>query len=459
MPEKTAPQGITGITISGFKSLREESHIDVRPLTILAGANSSGKSSIMQPLLLMKQTLEMSHDPGTFRLDGENIRFTSVEQFLLPSDGKTYQNFVIGIQVDNTSALTCNYRKVAKNIEVTRMEIRSPRINAELRPGMLERDIFVQLPSFEKPAKDLSKLISENSVAEWKVDRNRCFLSLRLFMGRDDEPRNQIILIDGFPGFELWDKYAGHIKHMIHVPGLRGNPQRNYPVTTALGPEFQATFQYYIAGIINDWKEHRPKRLKLLGNDMERLGLTWKIDAKRLDDTQVELRVGRLPKSKRGGARDMVSIADVGFGVSQVLPVVVALLAAQPGQLVYIEQPEIHLHPRAQVALAAILANAARRGVRVIVETHSALLIQGVQTLVASKQLDPDQVILHWFTRRDDGSTQITSRELDTLGAYGDWPEDFADVQFETDSAYLDIVEQRRAEDMNGYQEPEMSGD
>src|SRR5579883_213405 len=74
-------EGITRITVGGFKSISEEQSIEVRPLTILAGANSSGKSSIMQPLLLLKQTLEAPYDPGPLLLDGPNVRFTSAQQF------------------------------------------------------------------------------------------------------------------------------------------------------------------------------------------------------------------------------------------------------------------------------------------------------------------------------------------------------------------------------------------
>ena len=62
---KETVEGITEIAVRGFKSLAEECTIDIRPLTILAGANSSGKSSIMQPLLMLKQTLEAPYDPGT----------------------------------------------------------------------------------------------------------------------------------------------------------------------------------------------------------------------------------------------------------------------------------------------------------------------------------------------------------------------------------------------------------
>ena len=75
-------EGITAISVQDFKSLGRESRIEIRPLTILAGANSSGKSSMMQPLLLMKQTLEASYDPGPLLLDGPNAKFTSVDQFL-----------------------------------------------------------------------------------------------------------------------------------------------------------------------------------------------------------------------------------------------------------------------------------------------------------------------------------------------------------------------------------------
>ena len=152
-----------------------------------------------------------------------------------------------------------------------------------------------------------------------------------------------------------------------------------------------------------------------------------------------------MPQGPKSKVSDMVSIADVGFGVSQTLPVVVALREAKPGQLVYLEQPEIHLHPRAQTAMAKVLADAARRGVHVVAETHSALLILGIQTLVAEGKLSPELVKLHWFERRD-GATKIKSADLDEAGSFGDWPEDFADLALEAQSKYLDAVESRMTE-------------
>jgi len=91
--------GISSLYVRGFKSLFDSSSIEVRPLTILAGANSSGKSSIMQPLLMMKQTLEATYDPGALLIDGPHVRFTSVEQFLSKRNRKHVDEFEIGLDI------------------------------------------------------------------------------------------------------------------------------------------------------------------------------------------------------------------------------------------------------------------------------------------------------------------------------------------------------------------------
>jgi len=197
--------------------------------------------------------------------------------------------------------------------------------------------------------------------------------------------------------------------------------------------------------VIAQWQEEKTEKMENLWEDLRHLELTWKVETQRVSATDVEVRVGRLPRSRRGGARDMVNIADAGFGVSQVLPVVVALQAAQRGQMVYIEQPEIHLHPSAQVRLADLLVQAAKRGVQVVVETHSELILLGIQTSVARGELSPDAVKLHWFERDEEGVTHITTAELDEDGAFGNWPVDFSQVALETMRTYLDTVTFRRS--------------
>jgi AAA15 family ATPase/GTPase len=109
---KESAQGITAITVRGYKSLYDECHLEIRPLTILAGANSSGKSSAMQPLLLLKQTLEATYDPGALLLNGPNLRFTSVDQFLSKIAGKaSREKFTIRLDIENSSSLANTFMR------------------------------------------------------------------------------------------------------------------------------------------------------------------------------------------------------------------------------------------------------------------------------------------------------------------------------------------------------------
>ncbi len=446
-----APEGITRITVAGFKSISDEQSIEIAPLTILAGANSSGKSSIMQPLLLFKQTLEANYDPGALRIDGPNVKFTSADQFLCHIEkGETETGFHFGIEVgtngiiENITTYFKRYR--GKGLDVQQMTYNSEEGTHTLRSGMPYNQLLSNIPALVKDIQEWQLFRKEPKKLEWFINRNRCFLEVGYKEFAD--PENQ----DNYAGryyysdqpsiFSPSENFEPYIRDVIHLPGLRGNPERTYPVT-AVGSMFPGTFENYVASVIAHWQTDKSK-IESLSKGLEKLGLTWKVAAKSLNDTQVELQVGRMIHGARGGARDMVSIADVGFGVSQTLPVLVALLAAKPHQLVYLEQPEIHLHPRAQTAMAEVLADAANRGVHVVVETHSSLLLLGVQTLVAEGKLAPDKVKLHWFKRRaGDGATEITTADLDETGAFGDWPEDFADVTLEAESNYLDAAESR----------------
>lgn len=432
-------QGITGIAVSGFKSLCEMCHIEVRPLTILAGANSSGKSSIMQPLLLLKQTLEAPYDPGALLLDGPNVQFTEAEQFQSKLLGEgAGRDLVVQLEVHGTSRLTETFRITKRQhrqeINLIEMVFDSQAEKVVMRPDMAPEEIGPLIPElFEDMRAELEK--AGGTRLQWHIARTRCFLGFSLSEEGYD------VISEDFPFISPGLEFREHVRRIIHVPGLRGNPERTYRTTTVTGPIFHGQFQNYAASVIYDWQSRKPGQLKKLNTTLSDLGLTWSVTTKPVDDTQVELRVGRLLRSAVGGARDVVSIADVGFGVSQVLPVIVALLVAEPGQLVYLEQPELHLHPRAQFALAQTLVDAAKRGVRVVVETHSALLLLGIQSLVAEGEISLQKVKLHWFSRGENGVTDITSADLDEAGAFGDWPTDFDTIELDAQDRYLSAAE------------------
>lgn len=457
-------EGIKRITVSGYKSISQEQSVEIRPLTLLAGANSSGKSSIVQPLLLLKQTLEAPYDPGALLLNGPNVKFTSFDQLLSNvGKGKRAQNFFVSAEVTSEqeryqyvddkqeheievmipvgASIRIGYGKQPEGgFDVQQMVYNDDGLEGpiNLRPDMSEEDIASVFPKFYREGlKEEFRKAAKLLV----IGRERCYLRVEVSPG---VPELFIFLpFSGFPRHAS-EYFSPFIREILHLPGLRGNPSRTYPVT-AVGETFPGTFEHYTASIIARWQtEKKEDKITQLSSDLEKLGLTWKVAAKRIDDTQVELQVSRRLSGGRDGSRDMVNIADVGFGVSQTLPVLVALHTAKPGQFVYLEQPEIHLHPRAQTAMAQVLADAAKRGVRVVAETHSSLLLLGIQTLVAEGKLPPELVKLHWFTRGEDGATTVRSADLDEAGAYGDWPEDFDEVALTTESRYIDAAAQRQ---------------
>jgi hypothetical protein len=433
------PLAIAEIRVAGFKSISDEQSIEIRPLTILAGANSSGKSSIMQPLLLLKQTLEASYDAGPLLLNGPNVKFTAAEQ-LLSRIGKRQSSdiFQVGMRLRTGDHFQTSFRKEHKlGFQIEQMEISWTRGTLTFWPGMTQAEI---IKTGITKGMDFSAETAAGGFTQgrWEIRRDRCFLG-PVWVAQG--PHGIGFEAGGRPGV-FWE---GFIPNVIHLPGLRGNPERTYPVT-AVGPTYPGTFEKYTASVISEWMTEREKTVAELNADLKLLRLTGGVSAVRLNDVQIRLQVGRLPDVPPTRPEDRVDIADVGVGVSQTLPVLVALHAAKPGQLVYVEQPETHLHPRAQFALAQVLASAATRGVRVVVESHSSILLLGVQTLVAEGKLEPDKVKLHWFQREKDGHTIVQSADLDNAGRFGDWPEDFDDVALKSESRYLDAAGARLAE-------------
>lgn len=451
----TEPAAIAEIQVAGFKSISDEQKIEIRPLTILAGANSSGKSSILQPLLLLKQTLEASYDPGPLLLNGPNVKFTSAEQLLSRiAKVQSFDSFQVGIRLNAGDGFVSRFRKEPKlAFRIEQMEISGAFGTFTLWPEMTSEQIVESgiIKAFNNPEE-----IPGGPEGRPKIEGVRCFLALVWRFNRTFRFESlPIVQSRGafkhvvLPSPELTYKqllgtvWERMIPEAIHLPGLRGNPERTYPVA-AVGPSYPGTFEKYTASVISQWKDENADKLAKLNDDLKLLKLASGVSAVAVDAVHIEIQVGRLPDVPPTRPEDRVNIADVGVGVSQTLPILVALHAAKPGQLVYIEQPETHLHPRAQFALAQILVAAAKRGVRVVAETHSSILLLGVQTLVAEGKLEPDKVKLHWFQRERNGRTVVRTGELDEAGAFGDWPEDFDDVALQTQARYLDAAEARR---------------
>lgn len=426
------------LIVEGYKSLRDPVSVEFGRLTVLAGANSSGKSSLMQPLLLLKQTFEAPYDPGRLLLDGANISLGTAREALW----KDTETLTITLETAEGLSGKMTFRPDEEGYSFRTAEcVWSYRdftllLQPEMPPGEVKTGQSLKTQLEELINKWLEGEI-QLSISE-KAEISPTLYRGLLILSPGGES-SEVWLLPIFP----WMPFMEIGRRLIHVPALRGNPQRRYLYTIPVKPYFPGLFPDYVAGIIALWQEKKDKRLKGLWNDLRYMGLTWKVEARRLSDKEVELRVGRL--CKPSDPKDTINIADAGFGISQGIPVVVALRAAEPGRMVYIEQPEIHLHPDAQVKLADLLVQAAQRDVQVVVETHSDLILLGIQKAVAEGKAEPNDVKLHWFERDQEGVTCVRTAEMDEEGTFGDWPVDFDDVAMDAMDAYLDAVAQRRS--------------
>jgi len=458
--------GIDKISVRGYKSIEDET-IELRPVTILAGANSSGKSSIMQPLLLLKQTLEEKSGTLPLYLPGDNVKLTQYEQIRPKFETATKNEFAFGVENYFLRATSVfRYNETTKRIGIYKTIFDySPyaKSSGDKRFDGVEIDLFEGMSADEVQEKALKFRLLYGRIDQekkYELKRESCFLAIRPINQQDER-----VGIPGGPDdtFRPAGVLYRDIRGIIHLPGLRCDPsERKFPrrdiepLPADDAPTYlcKGRFPDYTATLIEAWQEENNSRIAQLIEYVQKLRLATTVSTRQVDDSFLEILVGWHPTDKQPKDDDFVNIADVGCGVSQVLPVLVALVAAKKSQIVYIEQPEIHLHPKASIALANVIASAvtdaAKRGVKVVVETHSDLLLLALQTSVSEHMnkdgLNPEDVILYWFEKITDpkdgtvGATKITKGTLDENGNYDDWPEDFIATTLEQQRKFLDAM-------------------
>ena len=448
---------ITRVSLSGFMSYKTMQTIQILPLTILAGANSAGKSSAIKSLLLLKQTLDSTTDPGPLQIWGPNVRFELISQLLTDvSPDSSMDTITIDIYM-KFGGLRLQFSRISDfRIGVKRAEYQiHDQIPAwthklELDPRMSSAEIEMQLPESTRTYFSSLSATSAPAVTDqvghdnassrflydpiWSVRHDRCFLTaVYASLTRDVHK----IDLSSHPSAD----FSRALKSILHISSARNIPDRHHQAldVQSMDSGLPGLFESYTASIMQSWRESSDGRLDAIRDSLRELRLTTDLSTSRRGDTAVEVYVAR-PQSS---APSPISLADVGLGVAHVLPVLVALESASPGQLVYLEHPESHLHPRAAYGLAIALARAARRGVRVVAETHSSLLLLHIQTLIARGELDPAKVGFNWFSLDSEGFTNVEFVKPDEHGRTGDWPEDFADTEMDASSAFLRAARQR----------------
>ena len=408
-------------------------------VTGLFGANSSGKSSVLQFLLMLKQTRN-STDRGLvldFGGPGELVNLGSFRDVAHAHDDEA----LIGWKLDWTLPDVLKIRDPKGRrrdvlIAGDRLETIGgvALMKAHLRTRLL---IYVFGPAFFALNQRKNR-ITEFDLTTYGWDRFQFIrnpgrpwalpgpVKTHIF---PDQVRNYFQNADFLNKFEI--EYETLMDKIFYLGPLREYPQReyrwsgNYPFD--VGPRGERTIEAILAATARGEKRSLgPRKWRkpfqgMIAHWLREIGLIREFDVREVAKGS-SLYQARVRKDR---VSPEAMLTDVGFGVSQVLPALVLLYYVPEGSIVLMEQPEIHLHPFVQSGLADVILTVARtRNVQVIVESHSEHLLRRFQRRVAEGEMGSDDVKLY-FTSMTRGSANLRRLELDESGKIRNWPDNF----------------------------------
>ena len=376
---------IEKLHLKNFKSHRDTS-LNIKPLTVISGVNNIGKSSVFQAFLLLRQSYNKKRLSAGLDLNmplvsigiGHDVLYRLAQEPIL-SIGITTDDLELDFNFDVGKALTESFIPIAKD---SRLKIKS---------------------------EDVDGLFKDNFQ----------YLSANRWAGRSDYPKAS---------------YEVNTEKQISLNNGQGELLGNFLYTYQGLP----TYNYTGIGDVND-------RLSLLDqvnyweNEISR-GIT--IDVQQNPDNTGYKVIYGTKGTEGQKSIEGLRAENVGFGVSYSLSIVTALLSADPGALIMIENPEAHLHPEGQAKLAELICLVAQRGIQVIVETHSDHIINGV--LVNCKRfekegrgIDRENVSIYYFSGQDENHA-VLYNEIKILseGEIEYQPKGFFD-RIEADREYL----------------------
>lgn len=435
---------ITSLQIKNFKGWKDTGPLRLAPITVFFGTNSSGKSSLGQFLMMLKQT---ANSPDRSRV-------------LHPGDTKTPVDLGTFDEMLNQHDET---RKLEFAVEW------EPKEKLKIRDVLLDKTITGRRIRFE------AAVAFQNGTGLRAVSR----MFEYKFTGPQDVPFSAAMVATDKPGeYQLNTaefgavRKAGRAWPLPHPIRFFGFPDelnsyyQNAETLNDLALAMQNMLQSlaYLGPLREeprrryDWPGERPEDVgtrgerwvnaflaaadrnirgqgKRAGLSFESLIAFWlrKLGlihsfvlapvAKGLREYRVRVKVSETSSE--------VSIPDVGFGVSQVLPVVVECFYAQPNSTVIIEQPELHLHPAVQLNLADLFIAAVQsleagvdRNVQFIIESHSEHFLRRLQRRIAEEKIAKEKVAIYFCDSGPQGST-ITPLEVDLYGNISNWPQNF----------------------------------
>ena len=447
------------ITVEGYRCFRERQSARLAPLTLLVGNNSTGKTSFLALIRALWEVAFLSESPD-FRRDPYDLGTFQDIAYYRGGRGGQVRSFEAGFERSPQTPVEMYSGLVLKETHredlsfSARFEERGAvpfPVERHIGQGQTKLQAQIQRDDyhfrFETAAASGEYLVPQNVTTHENVQLLRFAYFLGYGHGHGDAIRhkegvgdeNTVTLydteitesdlrqiVDLAYQFEP-DRIAGLRLPPFAGAPVRSRPRRTYdPVRPSRDPEGEYV-PTYLANISRSDRKEWGRLKKTLEEFGQISGLFDEISIKSLgrghgNPFQVETR--KFGRKLKGASRNLI---DVGYGVSQILPIITELLRKDSPSMFLLQQPEVHLHPSAQAALGSLFCNIVAEGERqVIVETHSDHLLDRVRMEVRGGEtgIEPEDVSILYF-EQSELDVNIYSIRLDENGNVLDAPSSY----------------------------------
>jgi predicted ATPase len=457
------------LNFTSFKGWREA---DLRfgKITGIFGPNSSGKSSLIQFLLLLKQTKDATDRALTLELGGPLASFGTYGDLIFRHAQTNHLQWLFSFEMDQPLTIHNATSKRSEQLlseKVIRVRAEVDSKNGAPRSRLLTYTIgnlrfALRLRRGEETAFDLRHEVVRASNRPFPlVQKNFRFIRQPGRAWRLPGPVKSYAFPDQVRTYyqnaaflsDLERAYEQQLDNIFYLGPLRVPSRRDYVWARSrpndVGPSGGATLEAILAATAAKEKQNLRHKGKML--PFQEVIAHWLREMDLLHSFTLE-EVGKdtniyRAKVKVSAGSPEVFLTDVGVGISQVLPVITLLHYVPEGATVLLEQPEIHLHPSAQAALADLIVSVSqRRNVQVVVESHSEHLILRLQRRIAEEKIASSDVKLYFATAKK-GESKLEELELDLLGNILNWPKNFMGDAFgETAAAEISRIKRAQKE-------------
>ncbi|MFZ2955817.1 MAG: DUF3696 domain-containing protein [Candidatus Ozemobacteraceae bacterium] len=430
------------LRLQNFKAWKDSGEIRLAPLTVLFGTNSAGKTSIPQLLLLLKQTSDSPDrqralqfgdsrtivDLGTF----DDVMHNHDVNQPLEMELEWSLNESMSI-FDPLSENQVEGNSIAFHVSIQANKNRQPMVSTMKYELKANQTTQLDIEMKGKPGKNTFDLLSSSYKLVRHTGRAWPLPEPVRFYGFPDEVtayfQNTAFVAD----FVL--RLEKMLRSIYYVGPLREHPKRLYlwsgEVPEHVGSRGDRAIEAILAAgkrRYNSESKGRKKSLaEIVAEQLRLMGMIRDFQIQPLAEhrKEYEVLVRTSPKLPE------VKLTDVGFGVSQLLPVIVECFYVPPKSIVIFEQPEIHLHPKVQAELADLFIQAVKmrengtpRDCQFIIESHSEHFLRRLQRRIAEGQMTAEQVALY-FVHSEAGEACIEPLDVDEYGNIRNWPENF----------------------------------